>query len=39
MLYCQRARQDDVRAALNGLRELPFRLEPDGTKVVFNYRY
>jgi D-glycero-alpha-D-manno-heptose-7-phosphate kinase len=27
-----------VRAALSGLQELPFRLEADGTKVIFNYR-
>jgi D-glycero-alpha-D-manno-heptose-7-phosphate kinase len=27
-----------VRKALCGLRELPFRLESDGTKVIFNYR-
>jgi hypothetical protein len=23
---------------LSGLQELPFRLEADGTKVIFNYR-
>jgi D-glycero-alpha-D-manno-heptose-7-phosphate kinase len=38
MLYCPRERQDDVRAALNHLHELPFHLERDGTKVIFNYR-
>ncbi len=27
-----------IRQALNGLQELPFQLEPDGTKVIFNYR-
>jgi D-glycero-alpha-D-manno-heptose-7-phosphate kinase len=30
--------QNNVRTALSGLQELPFRLESDGTKVIFNYR-
>jgi len=30
--------QNRVRTALKGLQELPFRLEADGTKVIFNYR-
>jgi D-glycero-alpha-D-manno-heptose-7-phosphate kinase len=38
LLYCPREKQDDVRAALHHLRELPFHLERDGTKVIFNYR-
>jgi D-glycero-alpha-D-manno-heptose-7-phosphate kinase len=38
LLYCPRERQDAVRAALSHLQELPFQLEPDGTKVIFNYR-
>jgi len=38
LLYCPRERQDDVRAALRDLPELPFRFERDGTKVIFNYR-
>jgi D-glycero-alpha-D-manno-heptose-7-phosphate kinase len=38
LLYCPRAKQDSVRAALAGLQELPFQLEGDGTKVIFNYR-
>ena len=38
MLYCPRNRQDDVRAALHALTELPFHLERDGSKVIFNYR-
>ena len=38
MLYCPRDRQDDVRAALHALTELPFHLERDGSKVIFNYR-
>lgn len=38
MLYCARDRQDAVRHALRELPELPFHLERDGTKVIFNYR-
>lgn len=38
LLYVPYDRQSAVRKALCGLRELPFRLESDGTKVIFNYR-
>lgn len=38
MLYVPYELQTKVRTALNGLQELPFRLEADGTKVIFNYR-
>jgi len=38
MLYCPYERRNAVRAALKDLREVPVRLEPDGTKVIFNYR-
>jgi D-glycero-alpha-D-manno-heptose-7-phosphate kinase len=38
LLYCPRERQDNVRSALRELPELPFHLERDGTKVIFNYR-
>lgn len=38
LLYCPREKQDDVRAALRGLPELPFHLEKDGSKAIFNYR-
>ena len=38
MLYVPYEKQSAVRAALSGLQELPFRLEADGTKVIFNYR-
>ena len=38
MLYCPREHQDAVRSALHHLPELPFHLERDGTKVIFNYR-
>ena len=38
LLYVPYEKQLSVRNALGGLRELPFRLEMDGTKVIFNYR-
>jgi D-glycero-alpha-D-manno-heptose-7-phosphate kinase len=38
LLYCPYEKRGKVRAALNHLRELPFELEPDGSKVIFNYR-
>jgi D-glycero-alpha-D-manno-heptose-7-phosphate kinase len=38
LLYVPYKYQNKVRTALNGLQELPFRLESDGTKVIFNYR-
>ena len=36
LLYCERSRQNAVRAALSGLRELTFRLEPFGSKLLFS---
>jgi D-glycero-alpha-D-manno-heptose-7-phosphate kinase len=38
LLYVPYEYQNNVRTALKGLQELPFRLEADGTKVIFNYR-
>jgi len=38
LLYCPVECQVDVRRALAPLRELPFALERDGSKAVFNYR-
>jgi D-glycero-alpha-D-manno-heptose-7-phosphate kinase len=38
LLYCPREKQDAVRGALHHLPELPFHLERDGTKIIFNYR-
>jgi D-glycero-alpha-D-manno-heptose-7-phosphate kinase len=38
LLYCPRERQYEVRTALSSLRELPFHLQADGSKVIFNYR-
>ncbi|MCI0395205.1 MAG: GHMP kinase [Chloroflexi bacterium] len=37
-LYCPHDKQEAVRAALPELQELPFKIEPDGTKVIFNYQ-
>lgn len=40
LLYCLPERRLAVRDRLtqSGLKELPFKLEPDGTKVIFNVR-
>lgn len=38
LLYVPYEKQYAVRQALRDLQELPFRLESDGTKVIFNYR-
>jgi D-glycero-alpha-D-manno-heptose-7-phosphate kinase len=38
LLYAPYEKHQAVRRALCGLQELPFRLEPDGTKTIFNYR-
>jgi hypothetical protein len=38
LLHCPDGRRTAVRHALRGLRELPFQFEPDGSKVIFNYR-
>ncbi len=38
LLYVPYENQLSVRNALCELQELPFRLEADGTKVIFNYR-
>jgi D-glycero-alpha-D-manno-heptose-7-phosphate kinase len=38
LLYVPYERQKAVRSALSGLQEMPFLLESDGTKVIFNYR-
>jgi D-glycero-alpha-D-manno-heptose-7-phosphate kinase len=37
LLYCPHEKQDAVRDALQRLQELPFQLEHDGSKVIFNY--
>jgi D-glycero-alpha-D-manno-heptose-7-phosphate kinase len=38
LLYCPYEKQEAVREALSDLQELPFALEQDGSKVIFNYR-
>jgi D-glycero-alpha-D-manno-heptose-7-phosphate kinase len=38
LLFCPPDRQSAVRQALAHLKELPFALERDGTKVIFNVR-
>ncbi len=38
LLYCSPERQNQVRKALDSLRELPFHFERDGSKVIFNMR-
>jgi len=38
LLYAPAQRRDDIRSALWGLEEIPLRFEPDGTKVIFDYR-
>ena len=37
LLYVPYECQTSIRAAFNSPQELPFRLEADGTKVIFNY--
>jgi D-glycero-alpha-D-manno-heptose-7-phosphate kinase len=38
LLYCPYEKRAAVRKALKHLREIPIRLETDGSKVIFNYR-
>lgn len=38
LLFCPRDKLDSVREAMGELTELPFHLEPDSSKVIFNYR-
>ncbi len=38
LLYVPREKQDWLRGRLSDLRELPFMIEPDGSKVIFNQR-
>lgn len=38
IFYCPLENQASLRSALSGLQELPFQLEPEGSKVIFNYR-
>ncbi len=38
MLYCPPERQEHLRRQLSHLRELPFNLGQDGSKVIFDYQ-
>ena len=38
LLYVNRELQNNVRRALAKYKEMPFQLEQDGSKVIFNYR-
>jgi len=38
LLLCPLERQEPVRQALKGYREMPFRFESDGSKVIFNIK-
>jgi D-glycero-alpha-D-manno-heptose-7-phosphate kinase len=35
LLYCDEARQDNVRKALIDLKEVPFLFEPQGSKIIY----
>jgi D-glycero-alpha-D-manno-heptose-7-phosphate kinase len=37
LTYCKRHKQDQLREAMNEYREMPFLLEPYGSKIIFNY--
>jgi D-glycero-alpha-D-manno-heptose-7-phosphate kinase len=36
LLYCEVKNQNKVRQALADLREVPFRFEPEGSKIIYN---
>jgi D-glycero-alpha-D-manno-heptose-7-phosphate kinase len=38
LLYCPYEKREAVRDALSTLEEVPFSLEPNGSKVIFDYR-
>jgi D-glycero-alpha-D-manno-heptose-7-phosphate kinase len=38
LVACPPGKQEGLRGALRGMREMPFGLERDGTKVIFNVR-
>ena len=38
LLFCPRDKQDAIRERMSGFKELPFFLERDGSKVIFNLR-
>jgi D-glycero-alpha-D-manno-heptose-7-phosphate kinase len=38
LTYCSLDRRDRLLEGMAGYRRMPFQLEPDGSKVIFNYR-
>jgi D-glycero-alpha-D-manno-heptose-7-phosphate kinase len=38
LVYCPIERQERLEKGMREYRVMPFRLEPDGSKVIFNYR-
>jgi D-glycero-alpha-D-manno-heptose-7-phosphate kinase len=38
LLFCPYQKHKNLRSALSKLQELPFKLEQDGSKVIFNYQ-
>jgi D-glycero-alpha-D-manno-heptose-7-phosphate kinase len=38
LLYVPYHKREAVRSAMGSLQELPIQIEPDGSKVIFNYR-
>jgi D-glycero-alpha-D-manno-heptose-7-phosphate kinase len=38
LVYCPLERQERLEKGMREYRAMPFRLEPDGSKVIFNYR-
>ncbi|CAN5669169.1 GHMP kinase [soil metagenome] len=38
LIYCKRNNQDNLREYLKDFREMPFLLEPYGSKIIFDYR-
>jgi D-glycero-alpha-D-manno-heptose-7-phosphate kinase len=38
LVYCPIERQERLEKGMSDYRAMPFRLEPDGSKVIFNYR-
>lgn len=38
LVYCPYEKQKKLRSTLSRLQELPFRLEADGSKIIFNYQ-
>lgn len=37
LLYCKRENHDWIREQMKDYREMPFMLEPHGSKIIFNY--